>query len=105
MQGKQSLDGLDLDNDLLVDDDIGEIAAWKAHLVIHHGNGHLSPEWNIVFPELIAEASLVGFFPQPRPKAAMDLHCQPDDLVRQFAAMGECRGWNRFHPVIIKPIL
>jgi hypothetical protein len=103
MQRAEAFDGLKFQDDLAIDDDIGEIAGFDFDTIIPDRQGNLLPERNSGLVQLMAQTSVIDGFKQPRPEAAMNAHRQPDNTVREVFAVSEPRV-HEVDPTDVAPV-
>ncbi|HEX8850479.1 MAG TPA: hypothetical protein VF761_13190 [Gemmatimonadaceae bacterium] len=78
--GMQLLDGFDLDDHGIVDDQVDPIAGVEIDSLVVQGEIDLSTDFEASQLELAREASLIHGFKQPGPHEPMDLDGSSDDL-------------------------
>jgi hypothetical protein len=74
----KTFDGLDLDNDAILDEKIQLIAALNPYRSVHQGHGHLSRECDPALKQLVFETCLVRRLEQAWAKHAMYFDCGTD---------------------------
>lgn len=70
----QALDALQLNQDQILDDEIGAEANVEAHVLIAKRDSDLPLDSQAALNELVAKDGLVDRLKEPRPKMTMDLH-------------------------------
>lgn len=83
MNGKQSLDALELDDKVALHDEIQPEPSRHLNAVIYDRNVDISFEPHRSFSEFVREARALHRLEQPRPEGGMHRHGGPDDGVRE----------------------
>ena len=87
MQQQYALDGLELQDDLSLDDHVCNVAAVDHHIVIAHRQGRLPLEADAGPPEFMTQAPVIDRFQQTRSETAVHAHRETDDPLGKVAAM------------------
>src|SRR5437762_13817055 len=85
MNGKNRLDGFDLDDHLLIHEQIDSITSFDDDAVVDHGKNLFAFNSRVHSLEFMAEAYLVGPFEQPRSQLGMHSVSGTDNAVAGFA--------------------
>ena len=78
IDGREHVDGFDLNDHYVIDDKIETVACVEGKPAIHNGKRDLSFDLDATFSELIFEAMFVGGFEQSWPKGPVDLETRVD---------------------------
>ena len=83
MQRQQPLDGLQLKDDTIVDQDIDPVTAIEIHTGVTYRKSNLKPKRNLIQRQLASQALFIRRLEQPRSKSPMNRNRTPDDPLRQ----------------------
>src|SRR6185437_11243545 len=81
MHRQQVFDGLDLDDDGMLDHDVGAVAARQTNALVNQRERDLPPECQPTLLKPPTKAFLIHLFQQPRPQHTMNLYRQSDNAV------------------------
>lgn len=92
MERDHFLDGFEFNDHTVFNKNVDPIADIQFHLVINHGQSHLTQRFKPSFAKLINKAGFISRLQQPRPEATMHLNPSRDDFggerVVGFSSVG-----------------
>jgi hypothetical protein len=86
MHRQQTIDRLDFENQVLLNQNVRSEACVEAHTSVSDRHRHLTPTGKSGFTKLEAKAFLVDRFKQPRAELLMDTNSKSNDPFGQCAA-------------------
>ena len=81
MNGDQTLDGLEFQDHLLLDNDVDAIAAVEADRFVQHRQRHLPSKNKAALLQLVTEAFLIRRLQKTRPELPVDFNGEANNLL------------------------
>ena len=87
MDCQESLNGLDLDNELVSDNNIDPVAAIQADIFVDNRKRYLPRVRDLSFGEFKTQALFISGFEKARSKFSMNINCESNDPAAGFTAV------------------
>src|SRR3954451_24621684 len=96
MNRGQFLDGLQLQNEAVLNNDVHDEVATEINALVHHRQFHLPPKRDPPKRKLLTQRLLKNRFEQPQPQYSMHFDRRADHAVRQWVALVHCESLSVF---------